>query len=151
MSTEIGENIRRIRKEKRISQKGLGEMTGLSNVLINNYEHGVKKPKIETVRKIAEALGVDAETLTGEEMTNQKAIKRLFSLFKGFDGRMSINDGKIAVSFQKLDLKAFYDRYQEYIRAEAAAEEEKDPEKQAEIKKAARSSFEEWMDSYTLP
>ena len=151
MSTEIGENIRRIRKEKRISQKGLGEMTGLSNDLINSYEHGVKKPKIETRRRIAEALGVDAETLTGEEMTNQKAIKRLFSLFKGFDGRMSINDGKIAVSFQKLDLKAFYDRYQEYIRAEAAAEEEKDPEKQAEIKKAARSSFEEWMDSYTLP
>ncbi len=88
---------------------------------------------------------------TGEELTEQKAIKRLFSLFKGFDGQMSINDGKIAVSFQKLDLKAFYDRYQEYIRAEAAAEEEKDPEKQEELKKAARSSFEEWMDSYTLP
>lgn len=63
---------------------------------------------------------------------------------------MSIHDGKIAVSFQKLDLKAFYDRYQEYLRAEAAAEEETDPEKQAERKQAARSSFEEWMDAYHL-
>ena len=151
MSSEIGENIRTIHKEKGISQKGLGKMTGLSNVLINNYEHGVKKPKIETVKKNAEALGVDVEILTGEELTEQKAIKRLFSLFRSFDGQMSIHDGKIAVSFQKLDLKAFYDRYQEYIRAEAAAEEEKDPEKQEELKKAARSSFEEWMDSYTLP
>ena len=78
-------------------------------------------------------------------------IYAVLSVFWEFDGQMSINDGKIAVSFRKLDLKAFYDRCQEYMQAEAAAEEEKDPEKQAEIKKAARSSFEEWMDSYTLP
>ena len=150
MSAGIGENIRRIRREKKITQKKLAEMTGLTNVVINYYEHGAKNPTIETVRKIAEALGVEPEKLTGEKLTDQKAVKRLFSVFREFGGQMFINDGKIAVSFQKLDLKAFYDRYQEYIQAEAAAEEETDPEKQAEIKKAARSSFEEWMDAYRV-
>lgn len=150
MRAGIGDNIRRIRKEKRITQKKLAEMTGLTNVVINYYEHGVKNPTIETVRKIAEALGVEPEKLTGEELTEQKAIKRLFSVFREFDGQMFMKDGKIAVSFQKLDLKAFYDRYQEYMQAEAEAEEEKDPEKKAKIKKAARSSFEEWMDAYRV-
>ena len=148
MSAGIGGNIRRICREKKITQKKLAEMTGLTNVVINYYEHGAKNPTIETVQKIAGALGVEPEKLTGEKLTDQKAIKRLFSVFREFDGQMSINDGKIAVSFRKLDLKAFYDRYQEYLREEAEAEKEADPGKQAEMKKAARSSFEEWMDLY---
>ena len=150
MSAGIGENIRRIRREKKITQKKLAEMTGLTNVVINYYEHGAKNPTIETVQKIVRALGVEPEKLTGEKLTDQKAIKRLFSVFREFDGQMSINDGKIAVSFRKLDLKAFYDRYQEYLREEAEAEKEADPGKQAEMKKAARSSFEEWMDAYRV-
>ena len=64
--------------------------------------------------------------------------------------KKSKDDEKIAVSFRKLDLKAFYDRYQEYLREEAEAEKEADPGKQAEMKKAARSSFEEWMDAYRV-
>ena len=59
MSTGIGENIRRIRREKKITQKKLAEMTGLTNVVINYYEHGAKNPTIETVQKIAGALGVE--------------------------------------------------------------------------------------------
>ena len=45
MSDGIGENIRRIRKEKKITQKKLAEMTGLTNVVINYYEHGAKRRK----------------------------------------------------------------------------------------------------------
>ena len=148
MSAGIGGNIRRICREKKITQKRLAEMTGLTNVVINYYEHGAKIPTIETVWKIAEALGAEPEKLTGEKLTEQKAIKRLFSDFREFDGQMSKDDVKIAVSFRKLDLKAFYDRYQEYVLTEVEAEKETDPEKQTEIKKAARSSFEEWMDLY---
>ena len=142
MSAGIGGNIRRICREKKITQKRLAEMTGLTNVVINYYEHGAKIPTI------AEALGAEPEKLTGEKLTEQKAIKRLFSDFREFDGQMSKDDVKIAVSFRKLDLKAFYDRYQEYVLTEVEAEKETDPEKQTEIKKAARSSFEEWMDLY---
>jgi transcriptional regulator with XRE-family HTH domain len=124
---KINEKLKVLLSNQGWSQKRLAEMTGLTNVVINYYEHGAKTPTIETVRKIAEALGVEPEKLTGEKLTDQKAVKRLFSVFREFGGQMSINDGKIAVSFRKLDLTAFYDRYQEYMQAEAAAEEEKDP------------------------
>ena len=49
MSAGIGGNIRRICREKKITQKRLAEITGLTNVVINYYEHGAKTPTIETV------------------------------------------------------------------------------------------------------
>ncbi len=55
----IGENIRRIRKKNRMTQKELGEkLGGLSQQQIGQWENGNKKPKIETLQKIANALDV---------------------------------------------------------------------------------------------
>ena len=56
----VGENIRRIRKEKGLTQKKLGELCGINEVQIRRYELGGKNsnPKKETLEKIANALGV---------------------------------------------------------------------------------------------
>lgn len=54
----IGENIKRIRKEKGLTQKKLGELSGINEVTIRSYEAEKYKPKYETVRRIATALGV---------------------------------------------------------------------------------------------
>ena len=53
MGASIGENIRRIRIRKGLSQKELAEKAGMSNVLLNNYEHGLRNPKAETLQRIA--------------------------------------------------------------------------------------------------
>ncbi len=53
----VGENIRRIRKEKGLTQKQLGELCQMNEVQIRQYELGKANPKIETVNKIASALG----------------------------------------------------------------------------------------------
>ncbi|NBK00664.1 XRE family transcriptional regulator [bacterium 1xD8-48] len=52
-----GENIKRIRKEKGLTQKQLGELCGMNEVQIRRYELGGANPKFETVAKIAKALG----------------------------------------------------------------------------------------------
>lgn len=54
----IGENIRRFRKEKKLTQKQLGAYCGIAESAIRRYELGGANPKIETIRKIASALGV---------------------------------------------------------------------------------------------
>lgn len=56
----VGENIKRIRKEKGLTQKKLGELCEpkINEVQIRQYELGKAKPKIETVDRIASALGV---------------------------------------------------------------------------------------------
>lgn len=56
----VGENIKRIRKEKGLTQRKLGELCDpkINEVQIRQYELGKANPKIETVDRIASALGV---------------------------------------------------------------------------------------------
>ena len=55
----IGENIRRIRKDKKLTQKELGEkLEGISQQQIGQWENGIKIPKLETIQKIATALEI---------------------------------------------------------------------------------------------
>lgn len=53
-----GEKIKKARLNKHISQKKLGELIGTSQQMIAQYEKGTRKPKIETLNKISDALGV---------------------------------------------------------------------------------------------
>lgn len=53
-----GNNIQRIRKEKGLTQAQLSQKAGISEISIRKYESGDRKPKLETVRKIAHALNV---------------------------------------------------------------------------------------------
>lgn len=55
----IGRNVRRIRKEKGFSIMDLKEKTGLSKSTISDLENDKSSPTIDTLQKIADALGVD--------------------------------------------------------------------------------------------
>ena len=79
-------------------------------------------------------------------MTEKQAKKRLYSIFRQYDGHMVDIAGKKLVWFDKLDLEAFYRNYQTYMRQLDEAEETTDPAACEEMKKAARDSFEEWID-----
>ncbi len=68
MSQTIGEKIREIRKARGLTQKELGEKAGIAEPTIRRYELGKLNPKIETVKKIADALGVDAAYLYSESV-----------------------------------------------------------------------------------
>lgn len=61
----VGENIRQIRLSKNLTQKQLGELCKpqMADSAIRRYESGRANPKIETVKKIADALKVPFEYL----------------------------------------------------------------------------------------
>jgi len=62
--SKIGENIKRIRKEKGISQDRLSKRADLALNTIVNIELGKNpNPTIETLQKIANALEVSIEKL----------------------------------------------------------------------------------------
>lgn len=66
----IGERIKKIRLEKGMTQKELAEKCGLFDSAIRRYESGRQNPKIGTVEKIANALGVNPMLLVyGEELS----------------------------------------------------------------------------------
>ena len=62
----IGENIRRIRKEKGYTQKQLAEKCEMYESQIRKYELGKANPKIETIQKIANSLDVDLAELVND-------------------------------------------------------------------------------------
>lgn len=60
---EVGELIKKARKEKGLTQEELGKRLNVSASMIGQYETGVRNPKRTTLQKIADALGVSLSTL----------------------------------------------------------------------------------------
>ncbi len=61
----IGRNIRRLRIQKGISAKDLAERIGMKKSTVSNYENARSVPRPETLKKIADVLGVSVERLRG--------------------------------------------------------------------------------------
>ena len=54
----FGENVRRLRRAKEISQEELAHMAGIHRTYLSQVErHGGRNPTIKVVQRIAEALG----------------------------------------------------------------------------------------------
>lgn len=95
----VAENIKRIRKEKGLTQKKLGELCNpkISESTIRKYELGILNPKIETLKKIANALQCPVYELKGEiseslSMLDQKIddIEKINALEKNSMEMLSI-------------------------------------------------------------
>lgn len=58
-------NLKKIRKQKDITQNELAQKSGVSIGTISSYESGIKSPSLLIVAKLAEALGVSIDELCG--------------------------------------------------------------------------------------
>jgi len=54
----IGENIRKYRRKRNLTQKQLGELLELSNTYLSDIENNRTNPSIKTLKKVAKALEV---------------------------------------------------------------------------------------------
>lgn len=61
----VGERIKKIRQEKGLSQKQLGEKLGVSQQMIGQYENPNSNLKTDTISKIAYALDVSFVDIIG--------------------------------------------------------------------------------------
>ncbi|MFO0763682.1 MAG: helix-turn-helix transcriptional regulator [Candidatus Gracilibacteria bacterium] len=59
----FGETIRALRKERKISQEGLAEKSGLHRTYIGNVERGEKNISLENIAILAIALEVEIKDL----------------------------------------------------------------------------------------
>lgn len=83
----IEEKIKQIRKEKGMTQKELAEKMGVTYTVISGYERGKRKPKIETIIRIANALNVSTFDIVpafvpSDEMTLAQARQAVKDLRK---------------------------------------------------------------------
>ena len=61
----VGERLKAIRKEKGLTQKQVASGCGMADSAIRKYESGLITPKLETIQRIANALGVHVLDLLG--------------------------------------------------------------------------------------
>jgi transcriptional regulator with XRE-family HTH domain len=73
----FGENLRRIRKKKGLTQIELAELSGISRRVIGHYETQAVRPSIEKTKLIAKALGVSDNELLGitKEISQNKSYE----------------------------------------------------------------------------
>ncbi|QMW06363.1 helix-turn-helix domain-containing protein [Spirosoma foliorum] len=60
---KVGTQIKEARKSKGMTQKELGDKLGVSDSTVTQYESGKQNLTIETLHKIAEAIGVTFSTV----------------------------------------------------------------------------------------
>ena len=65
LQTRIAGNVRRLRAKKKLSQKALADKVGISVSYVSMLERGQRSPPLETIEKMAKALGVPPGTLLG--------------------------------------------------------------------------------------
>ncbi len=77
---DIGANIRRARVRRKLTQDDLAQTVHTTRQTISNYETGRSRPNVETLQRLADALGVElTELLDGEPSpdTRRAALRRL--------------------------------------------------------------------------
>ena len=62
-SKKLGQNMKRIRLTKQMSQGDICRKLGVDRAYISNVESGNKNPTLSTITKLAKALGVSVKEL----------------------------------------------------------------------------------------
>ncbi|MCH5261201.1 MAG: helix-turn-helix transcriptional regulator [Lachnospiraceae bacterium] len=70
-----GERIRTARKNANMTQAELAQKLGISYVGVSQWENGLRQPKYETLKKIADAIGVEWYTLVPPEESSRIILK----------------------------------------------------------------------------
>jgi len=60
---KIGNNLKRIRTEKGITQGDIAKSLGVSRGFVSNLENGKTNPTLATITKLATAIGVTTDQL----------------------------------------------------------------------------------------
>jgi transcriptional regulator with XRE-family HTH domain len=65
--TQLGANLRRLRKERCWSQEMLAHFAGLHPTEVSRLERGLREPRLRTIVQVARALDVPIQALVDPE------------------------------------------------------------------------------------
>ena len=76
---KVGNNIKRIRKQKNISQKDMAKKLNMPSSTYSNYENNNREPNAATLRKIADILNVDISDLLNLNYPENESSEKYLS------------------------------------------------------------------------
>ena len=89
----VGENVKRLRVEKGISQNRLAKLAGISQSALSSIESSTKAPSIDSVLLLAQALHCSVAELMGESYEYRPPTDAELK-FALFDGDQNITDAQ---------------------------------------------------------
>ena len=108
-----GKKIKLIRTFRGLTQKELGDLAGIHEVAIRKYELGKNLPKPEQLRKIADALNVNVNTLAEFDIqTDGDILPLLFAIDEVFPATIKEVDGTPGIFFENKSLVQFLKDWQ---------------------------------------
>ena len=90
MKLNIGETIKRLRKEREITQEEFAEVLGVSCQSVSRWENDNCYPDIELIPSIAEFFGISTDRLMGVDETKEK--EAVSSYLEAFQKSISIGN-----------------------------------------------------------
>jgi transcriptional regulator with XRE-family HTH domain len=83
MQLNIGENIKRFRKERNITQEELSEILGVSFQSVSRWENGTCYPDLELLPTISNFFGITVDRLLGvNKVIEQENVKKILDEFQ---------------------------------------------------------------------
>ena len=73
---KLGETIRELRVERKLSQPQLAALLNVSNGIISGWENNLYEPKASNIKKICQIFAVSADYLLGLESEKIKFNKK---------------------------------------------------------------------------
>lgn len=72
MKYEIGTRIRKFREDRGLNQKEFGDMIGVSNSRVSNWEQGINRPDADILADICVALNVSPSELLDVRLSSDE-------------------------------------------------------------------------------
>ena len=93
MELYIGENVKRLRREKGITQETLAEYMHVSTPAVSKWERGETLPDISMVIPLASYFGVSTEEILGLDMAkNEEKIQRYLDEYHQFGAQGKVHE-----------------------------------------------------------
>ncbi len=93
MKLNIGETIKRLRKEREITQEEFSEILGVSCQSVSRWENNLCYPDIEMIPVIAEFFGITTDTLMGiDNMAEKQAVEQYKNAFQEAISRGDVDE-----------------------------------------------------------
>ena len=95
---KVGEQIREVRKSKRIPQQVLARMVGISPGALTNFEKGRRRISLDWLQKISEALDTPMAYFLPDDKEKGKTVpgdpreRRLLNAWRQFDKNETLRD-----------------------------------------------------------
>ena len=98
-----GEKLKKIRLEKGLTQKDLAKLCNMYESQIRKYETSRANPKIETLQKLANALGVPVNALKSDlDLDLERIVEHTNVLFSMLEQEMK-KENQLISSYRQLD------------------------------------------------